>query len=75
MAGEANFYSVVDLERLTQAAKGAPEDLLLRAELLSNSRVEGSTIVNLARTEWLDRWRAYRQQHPEFHPLGEPAIP
>ena len=75
IAGDTDFYSVIDLEKLTAVAKGSPEEALLWTELLSNLRVEGSTIVNLTSTEWLDRWRQYRRQHPEFRPLEELAKP
>ena len=73
IAGEASLYAVVDLEQLTKAFPGSPEEALLWAELLSNSRVSGSTIVHLTRTEWLERWRQYRRQHDEYRPLEEPA--
>ena len=73
IAGIADSYAVVDLQKLTEVADGLPEEALHWTELLSNSRVNGSTIVNLTRTEWLERWRQYRQQHPEFRPLEEPT--
>jgi len=75
IAGTADYYSVVDLGKLTAPAKGSPDEVLRWVELLSNSRVSGSTIVNLTRTEWVERWREYRRQHPEFRPLGELAGP
>jgi hypothetical protein len=75
VAGEADRYSVVNLEKFIEPAKGSPEEVLLWAELLSNSRVSGSTITNLTPAEWLDRWHQYRRQHPEFRPLEEPASP
>ncbi len=74
VAGVGDLYSVVDLKKLTEVANnGSPDEALRWVELLANSRVNESTIVNLTRTEWLERWRAYRGQHPEFRPLDEPA--
>ena len=75
MSGTSNFFQVIDLQSLTGVAKSSPEESLLWAELLSNSRINGSTIVNLSNTEWLDRWRQYRRQHPEFRPMEGPATP
>jgi serine/threonine protein kinase/WD40 repeat protein len=75
VAGNANSYAVVDLEKLTEIDRDSPEEALRWAELLSNSRLSASTIVNLTRTEWIDRWRAYRLQYPEFRPLEEPVNP
>jgi WD40 repeat protein len=75
VSGSANFFHVSDIQSLTGVAKGSPEEALLWAELLSNSRINGSTIVNLSNSEWLERWRAYRLQHPEFRPLEERASP
>ncbi len=71
VAGSVTHYSLVNLEKLIQPAKGSPEEVLLWTELLSNSRVEGSTIVNLTGTEWLQRWQTYRRRHPKFHPLED----
>jgi WD40 repeat protein len=68
-AGHFRFPSIVDIEQLTKAFHGTPEEAILLAELLSNSRLNGSTIVNLSLSEWLERWRAYRRQHPDFSPL------
>jgi WD40 repeat protein len=75
IAGGADFYSVVDLGRLTESTNVPPGEALLWAELLSNSRVNGSAIVNLTPTEWMERWRHYRSEHPEFRPLEEPGRP
>ncbi len=75
VSGTSNFFQVIDLQSLAGTAKSSPEESLLWAELLSNSRINGSTIVNLSNTEWLDRWRQYRRQHPEFRPLEERASP
>ena len=75
IAGHAPHYAVVNLEKLTKPAKGSPEEVLLWTELLSNSRVSGSTIVNLTRSEWIERWRQYRRQHPEFRPLDQQRTP
>jgi serine/threonine protein kinase/WD40 repeat protein len=69
IAGTEAHYSVVDLKKLTEPAKGSLEEILLWTELLSNSRVSGSTITYLTPTEWLDRWHQYRRQHSEFRPL------
>ena len=71
VAGSVTHYSLVNLEKLIQPAKGSPEEVLLWTELLSNSRVEGSTIVNLTGTKWLQRWQTYRRRHPKFHPLED----
>ncbi len=69
VAGHRGFPSIVDIEQLTKAFQGTPEEALLLAELLSNSRLNGSTIVNLTLSEWLERWRAYRGRHPGFSQL------
>ncbi len=69
ISGSADFYVVANFLALTGAAQSTPEDALLWAELLSNSRIYGATIVNLSNTEWLQRWRQYRRQHPDFRPM------
>jgi serine/threonine protein kinase/WD40 repeat protein len=71
VAGQEPHYTVVNLEKLIAPAKVAPEEVLIWTELLSNSRVSGSTIANLTPTEWLERWQHYRRQHPEFRSLDE----
>ncbi len=73
ISGSADFYFVTNLEGVTGAAKDSPGEALLWAELLSNSRINDSTIVNLSDSEWLQRWRQYRRQHPEFRPLNAGA--
>ena len=46
-------------------------ELCLWAELLSGKRVEqGGDVTNLTESEWLDRWRDFRQRHP-----GHTALP
>ncbi len=75
ISGSANFFVVANFQALTGAAKSTPEEALLWAELLSNSRINGATVVNLSNTEWLERWRQYRRQHPEFRPMEGPATP
>jgi WD40 repeat protein len=69
IAGRASQASVVDLQQLTSPAPGSPEKLLLWIELVANARVDGSSIVDLTPTEWLERWRRYRQNHLDFRPF------
>ena len=75
IGGDADQFAVIDLKMLTETAQGSPEVELRWAELVSNTRVNGSTIVNLTSTEWLERWRQYRLEHPEFHPFDDPTKP
>jgi WD40 repeat protein len=74
-AGDANAYAVIHIQTLTTPSKLSPEEALLWAELLSNSRINGGSIVNLTRDEWLDRWHKYRQLHPEFRPFADENQP
>ena len=53
------------IDQHTSVASGTPDDALLWCELLSNARIEGSTLVYLSPGEWLDRWHKYRERHPE----------
>jgi WD40 repeat protein len=75
ISGDADQFGVIDLQMLTETAQGSPDVNLRWAELISNSRVNGAAIVNLTSSEWLERWRQYRQQHPEFRPFEESGKP
>ena len=57
---------VLDLGDLAPHENDADTDRLCRwAELLAGQRLhEGGGTVNLSADEWLDRWRALRQQSP-----------
>jgi len=69
-AGIVGRLSIVDLQSLTSIANVPPEETLLWCELLANSHLAGSTLVNLTDAEWLERWRHYRRLHPEFRPMA-----
>jgi serine/threonine protein kinase/WD40 repeat protein len=76
IGGMANSITVVDLQPLTVVPKSSPQEALLWTELLSNSRIVGSNIVNLTNREWLERWRHYGTLHPEVRfSGGESARP
>jgi WD40 repeat protein len=54
--------------RLVPAAL-EPDDLCLWGEIVSGQRVEaGGGVTNLTAEEWLQRWREFRQRHPEKEP-------
>jgi WD40 repeat protein/serine/threonine protein kinase len=43
-----------------------PDDLCLWGEIVSGQRIEaGGGVTNLTAEQWLQRWQAFRQQHPE----------
>jgi len=49
------------------------DDLCAWGELVSGQRIqEGGGVTNLTVEEWLQRWRAFRQRHPEY-PKMEPT--
>jgi hypothetical protein len=46
-----------------------PDDLCAWGEIVSGQRIEdGGGVTNLTAEEWLERWRDFRQRHPEKEP-------
>jgi hypothetical protein len=64
VGGATDALAVLDLRDLTPTGSD-PDGLCRWAELLAGQRLhEGGGTVNLSADEWLERWRAYRQQSP-----------
>jgi serine/threonine protein kinase/WD40 repeat protein/tetratricopeptide (TPR) repeat protein len=71
--GTMSALAVFYLGDLTNAATLDPDDLCVWGEILSGRRVhEGSGVTNLTAEEWLARWRAFRQRHPDQGRLDPP---
>jgi serine/threonine protein kinase/WD40 repeat protein len=75
IGGDIDFFAVVDLHQLMGVDKRSSQQVLCWAELLSNSRVNGSTVVNLTPNEWLERWQQFRREYPDFRPFDTPMKP
>jgi WD40 repeat protein len=70
VGGAQVALAVLDLSELTPTAVD-PDALCRWAELLAGQRLhEGGGTVNLSADEWLERWRAYRQQSPGDDRVG-----
>lgn len=74
-AGSFNSPVVMHLGDLTTSRVdelSAP-DLIRWAEILSGQRLhEDGGVENLTPAEWLERWQAFRAEHPSFHSLSLP---
>jgi WD40 repeat protein/serine/threonine protein kinase len=67
VGGFMNELSVFHLDDWLAPAALAPDDLCLWGEIVSGQRVEaGGGVTNLTAEEWLQRWRDFRQRHPEM---------
>jgi WD40 repeat protein len=65
LSGSGAAVSIVDLTQLMTPAVQSPEEALSWCELLSNSRINGATMVDLTINEWIERWRRCKSRHPE----------
>jgi Flp pilus assembly protein TadD len=64
--GLMSALPVFYLGDLSSATDQDPDDLCTWGELLSGMRVQaGSGVTLLTAEEWLARWRAFRQRHPD----------
>jgi WD40 repeat protein len=65
--GFMNALSVFHLGDWLAPAALEPDDLCVWGELVSGQRVEaGGGVTNLTAEEWLERWRGFRQRHPDY---------
>ena len=72
IAGQAPELRVFDLRDLAGGDDLGPDDLCLLGEVLCGQRIHGGTgAADLTTEEWMERWRAFRQRHPQ-HPALEP---
>jgi WD40 repeat protein len=67
--GFMNELRVFHLDDWLTPATLGPDDLCALGEIVSGQRIEGgSGVTNLTAEEWLQRWREFRQRHPEKEP-------
>jgi hypothetical protein len=67
--GLLDALAVFRLDNRLVPAALEPDDLCLWGEIVSGQRVEaGGGVTNLTAEEWLQRWRDFRQRHPEKEP-------
>jgi WD40 repeat protein/serine/threonine protein kinase len=65
--GWTDALQVIHLGDLSARNELDADDLCTWAELVAGQRVqEGGGVTNLTDKEWLDRWRAFRQRHPDY---------
>jgi WD40 repeat protein/predicted Ser/Thr protein kinase len=65
---------VFHLDDWLAPAELGPDDLCVWGEIVSGQRVEdGGGVTNLTAEEWLERWQAFRQHHPEFAHFSQRA--
>jgi WD40 repeat protein len=70
-SGNMSALWVFSLGSLSAADSREPDELCAWGELLSGKRVhESSGVTTLTPEEWLARWRAFRQRHPDHGLLG-----
>jgi WD40 repeat protein len=73
VGGYMDALKVFDLGYLSAPNELDGDDLCAWGELVSGQRIqEGGGVTNLTAEEWLQRWRAFRQRHPEY-PKMEPT--
>jgi WD40 repeat protein/serine/threonine protein kinase len=56
----------IDLSPLSAPDDLDADDLCTLAELTSGQRIHEGDLAGLSSDEWLDRWRAFRERHPEY---------
>jgi WD40 repeat protein len=69
VAGWATDLYVFDLADLYRPADLDVDDLVVLGELLSGLRINEGDVTGLTTGEWLERWRGFRQRHPDCWPL------
>jgi len=67
--GQLHFF---DLQQLLADSPLDPPDLVRLGELNAAATLEGGGLSGMTRDEWLEAWRSFRADHPDFpgHGLG-----
>jgi serine/threonine protein kinase/WD40 repeat protein/tetratricopeptide (TPR) repeat protein len=60
---------VLHLGDLHEPGDFSLDELCLLTELLSGHRIHESDVARLTTKEWLDRWRLFRERHPNYFQL------
>jgi serine/threonine protein kinase/WD40 repeat protein/Flp pilus assembly protein TadD len=65
VTGHFTSIPAFDLQELCRPDELPADELCRWGELVSGQRIhEGGNVVNLARDEWLSRWRSFRKRQP-----------
>jgi WD40 repeat protein/tRNA A-37 threonylcarbamoyl transferase component Bud32 len=66
--GWRRVLHVFDLADLARPADLSVDDLCVLGEILSGVRINEGDVTGLTTQEWLERWRGFRQRHPDDWP-------